>query len=152
MADNLKLEVNMDIRNCKRCGNIYHYNGTGVCNNCTEQEQKDFALVRDYLFEHPNSPAAEINLATGIELKVISRFLKEGRLKMEGEHGDEGLLTCEKCGESIKSGRFCEKCLQELQSELKKTLKPIPKVQGNGGNTTPWSQAKVHTYDHILKK
>ncbi|HBE79157.1 MAG TPA: MerR family transcriptional regulator [Firmicutes bacterium] len=138
----------MDIRNCKRCGNIYHYNGTGVCNNCTEQEQKDFSVVRDYLFEHPNSPAAEINMATGIELKVISRFLKEGRLKMEGE----GLLSCEKCGETIKAGRFCEKCLQEIQSELQKTIKPLPKVQGIGANTSPWSQAKVHTYDHILKK
>jgi flagellar operon protein (TIGR03826 family) len=138
----------MDIRNCKRCGNIYHYNGTGVCNQCAEQEQEDFDKVRDYLFEHPNSPASEINQATGVELKVISRFLKEGRLKMEGQ--DEGIITCDKCGTSIKSGRFCESCLQEMQTELKKAIRPIPNTTINNGSA--WSQAKVHTYDHILKK
>jgi flagellar operon protein (TIGR03826 family) len=138
----------MDIRNCKRCGNIYHYNGTGVCNQCTQQEQEDFDKVRDYLFEHPNSPASEINQSTGVELKVISRFLKEGRLKMEGQ--DEGIITCDKCGASIKSGRFCEACLQEMQSELKKAVRPAPSAPVNTG--TVWAQAKVHTYDHILKK
>jgi flagellar operon protein (TIGR03826 family) len=139
----------MDIRNCKRCNNIYNYNGTAVCNNCTQQEQEDFDKVRDYLFEHPNSPAADINQAIGIEVKVISRFLREGRLRLESDQS-ETLLTCEKCGQSIKSGRFCENCLQTMQTEFRQAIKPLPKVPVNNGN--PWSQGKVHTYDHILKK
>jgi flagellar operon protein TIGR03826 len=138
----------MDIRNCKRCGNIYHYNGSSVCNECAQKEQEDFDKVRDYLFEHPNSPASEINHVTGVDIKVISRFLKEGRLKMEGQN--DGLISCEKCGTVIQSGRFCESCLQEMQAELKKAIKPASSVSVNPG--TVWSQAKVHTYDHILKK
>lgn len=141
----------MDIRNCKRCGNIYNYSGNSVCNHCAQEEQEDFDKVRDYLFEHPNSPASEINQETKVELKTISRFLKEGRLKMEG--GSDSSLTCEKCGETIPSGRFCEKCLQEMQSEFKKAARPAANASSpvNPG-TTVWSQAKVHTYDHILKK
>jgi uncharacterized protein len=142
----------MDIRNCRRCGNIYNYNGTVVCNHCSQQEQEDFDKVRDYLFEHPNSQAAEISRDTGVDLKVISRFLKEGRLKMENGHSGNSLITCEKCGDSIQSGRFCEKCLHEMQSELKKTIKPVERTPVNNNINTVWSQAKVHTYDHILKK
>ncbi|MGE5605494.1 MAG: MerR family transcriptional regulator [Bacteroidota bacterium] len=139
----------MDIRNCKRCGSIYNYNGSAVCNNCAKQEQEDFDKVREYLFEHPNSPAAEISQAIGVEIKVISRFLKEGRLRLEGEKGSDSLLTCEKCGQTINSGRFCENCLQEIQTGFKKAIKP---VSPSPGNNSPWAQGKVHTYDHILKK
>ena len=149
----------MDIRNCKRCGNMFHYNGNSVCNHCSEQEQQDFDKVRDYLFEHPNSPASEINQETGVEVKVITRFLKEGRLKMEGD-GSDSLITCEKCGDAIQSGRYCEKCLQEMQSELKRVARPTQSISSSASSAgslpsnpgAVWSQAKVHTYDHILKK
>ena len=140
----------MDIRNCKRCGNIYNYSGTAVCNNCTKQEQEDFDKVREYLFEHPNSPAMEISQAIEVEVKVISRFLKEGRLRLESEKQSDLVLTCEKCGQLIKTGRFCEECLQEIQTEFKKAVKPIKNMPLNNGS--PWSQGKLHTYEHILKK
>ncbi len=146
----------MDIRNCKRCGGLYNFNGTAVCNNCAKQEQEDFDTIRDYLFEHPNSTAPEISQATKIDMKIISRFLKEGRLRYEGK---EGVLNCERCGETIETGRFCKNCLQELQTELKGSNRPGTSVNNNtsaginkGNINTPWSQAKVHTYEHILKK
>ena len=55
----------MDVRNCKRCGKIFNYMGSAVCNNCLRQEQEDFEKVREYLFQHPNSTAAEVSEAVG---------------------------------------------------------------------------------------
>lgn len=141
----------MEIRNCKRCSRIFNYNGSGVCPNCFLQEQEDFEKVRDFLFVNPNSSTIEVSQGTGVDVKIISRFLKEGRLKGETEGMGDSTLTCDKCGCDIQSGRFCEKCIVEMQSDFKKAVKPAnPNMNNNANN--PWKGGKVHTYDHILRK
>ncbi len=137
----------MDVRNCKRCGKIYNYMGSAVCNNCLQQEQEDFDKIREYLFKNPNSSTAEVSEATGIELKVISRFLKEGRLEADYiRMSDDSALTCEKCGKPVNSGRFCEKCVREMQTDFSKAAKPVSQ-QPRGINP-----GKVHTFEHILRR
>jgi hypothetical protein len=74
----------MDIRNCKRCNKIFRSDGPAVCPECSPNEQGDFSKIRDYLFSHPNSSIFDVNLATGIDVKIISRFLKDGRIDSEG--------------------------------------------------------------------
>jgi hypothetical protein len=71
----------MDIRNCKRCGKIYSYTGVEVCPNCLAIEQEDFSKVRDYLYQNPNSTIPEVSEATGVDVRVITRFLREGRIE-----------------------------------------------------------------------
>ncbi len=140
----------MDIRNCKRCGKIFNYVGVAVCNECSRQEQEDFEKVREYLFNHPNSTTIEVTNATGIDPKVISRLLKEGRLladNIQTPDGDE--IKCEKCGQPIFKGRFCEKCVADMKNEFQKAspspaIKPVINIQPQKG--------RVHTYDHIIKK
>jgi uncharacterized protein len=134
----------MDIRNCRRCGKVYNFNGFAVCPNCTRQEQEDFDKIRDYLFKHPNSSALEVSQATGLELKVITRFQKEGRIESDGMVTSDN-LSCEKCGQPVKSGRFCEQCVQKIQAELKKGTNTI-------ANPRTTFQGKNSTYNHILKK
>ncbi len=137
----------MDVRNCKRCGKIYNYTGGAVCNNCLQQEQEDFEKIRDYLFNNPNSSTAEVSEATGIELKVISRFLKEGRLEADYiKMSDDAALTCEKCGKSVNSGRFCEKCVREMQTDFSRAVKPVSE------SVRSFQPGKVHTFEHILRK
>lgn len=138
----------MDVRNCKRCGKIYNYTGSAVCNNCLRQEQEDFEKIREYLFRNPNSSAAEVSEALGIELKVISRFLKEGRLEADyiRMSDEDSVLTCEKCGRPIKSGRFCENCVREMQSDFSKAIKPTIE------QTKSFQPGKVHTFEHILRR
>lgn len=137
----------MDVRNCKRCGKIYNYTGSGVCNNCLRQEQEDFEKVREYLFNNPNSTTAEVSEATGIELKVISRFLKEGRLEADYiKMSDDSELSCEKCGKPIKSGRFCEICVREMQADFSKAVKPVSEPPRG------FQPGKVHTFEHILRR
>jgi flagellar operon protein (TIGR03826 family) len=137
----------MDVRNCKRCGKIYNYTGSAVCGNCLRQEQEDFEKIREYLFKNPNSSTAEVSEATGIELKVISRFLKEGRLEADYiRMSDDSALTCEKCGKPIISGRFCEGCVKQMQADFNKAAKL------NSRSNNFKSGGKVHTFEHILRR
>ena len=138
----------MDVRNCKRCGKIFNYMGSAVCSNCLQKEQADFERIREYLFTNPNSSTAEVSEATGIELKVISRFLKEGRLEADyiKMSDDDTALTCEKCGKPVNSGRFCEKCVREMQADFSKAVKPISEP---GKSFQP---GRVHTFEHILRR
>ena len=48
-------------------------------------------------------------------------------------------MTCEKCGTPISSGRFCDKCKNEMVNELGSAIKkdipkPAPKKQEDHGN------------------
>jgi flagellar operon protein (TIGR03826 family) len=139
----------MDVRNCKRCGKIYNYTGSAVCGNCLRQEQEDFEKIREYLFRNPNSSTAEVSEATGVELKVISRFLKEGRIEADYiKMSDGSELTCEKCGKPVQSGRFCEGCVKEMQADFSRAAKPI----SGANNTFRPGGGKVHTFEHILRR
>jgi flagellar operon protein (TIGR03826 family) len=141
----------MDIRNCKRCGKVFNYVGVAsVCAECAQREQEDFQKVREYLFAHPNSTTLEVTKATGIDPKVISRLLKEGRLLADNiQISDSEELRCEKCGQAIGKGRFCEKCVSEMKNEFQKAM-PSPAIKPV--TNTQWQAGRVHTYEHIIKK
>lgn len=137
----------MDVRNCKRCGKIFQYKGNWICPNCVQQDDEDFHKVREYIIAHPNSTSIDISQATGVELKTIARFLKEGRLESEYVSGSELGLQCEKCGREIESGRYCESCLNELQTGFKQASRQLEvNVERMKSRET------VHTYDNILNK
>ena len=110
----------MDVRNCTRCGKVYTYDGFRICMHCRREDEKDFKIVKKYLDENPGANISEVSEETGIDAKKIIEFLKEGRLEIEDEHNI--LLTCERCGISIKTGRFCEKCIVEMQREFKQSI------------------------------
>ncbi|HEY8463334.1 MAG TPA: MerR family transcriptional regulator [Bacillota bacterium] len=138
----------MDIRNCRRCGRIYQYNGRYICNNCLRQEEEDFQKVKQDLIDHPGSSLLDVSERTGVELKVITRFLREGRLETEDFELETGELQCENCQRPIKAGRFCDRCAALLEQEFKKA------VQNMGPDKTEVkprsSKEVVYTYKTIL--
>ena len=139
----------MDVRNCKRCNRIFTYTGKNICNYCIEEEQADFDKVREYLFNNRRSTASQVSEATDVDLKVITRFLREGRLESDlVVNDDDGELNCEKCNRQIKSGRFCENCIDELQNGLKKASLEI----SNNLALKNEMKMRVHTFDVVKKK
>ena len=110
----------MDIRNCKRCGLIYVYDGFDICLKCRQKDEEDFKKIKEYLDEYPGANIAEVERETGVESKKIIEFLKEGRLEVADDANI--LLSCERCGTSIRTGRFCEKCAVEMQKEFKQSI------------------------------
>ena len=142
----------MDIRNCRRCGKVFNFVGSMVCNDCVQQEQEDFEKIRNYLFDHPNSITIDVSKATGVDPKVISRMLKEGRLLADNIRvSDSDDLKCEKCGQAISKGRFCEKCVSEMKNDFQKAGNISPSAIKPVSNNQ-WQSGRVHTYEHIVKK
>lgn len=110
----------MDIRNCRRCGRVYSYDGFNICPKCRRDDEADFQKVKKYIEENPSANIKEISDETEVDSKKIIEFLKEGRLEVRDENNL--LLSCERCGKPIKTGRFCDKCTLEMQREFKQAI------------------------------
>ncbi|MDL2289323.1 hypothetical protein LJB83_00985 [Clostridia bacterium OttesenSCG-928-F22] len=111
----------MDIRQCKMCNKLFHYISKPICNECSEEMDRMFIKVRNYLYEKPNADITEISEKTEVPEKYILDFLKEERLSLQTV---SGLLVCEKCGKPIEKGTFCEGCKQELSQALEASIAP----------------------------
>jgi flagellar operon protein (TIGR03826 family) len=108
-----------DLRNCSKCGRLFGYTGNPLCSFCLEEEEDEYVIVRDYLYDNPGSSAAEVSEATGVDTEKIMRFLREERLQISSENQNM-LLECESCGKPIVTGRFCHKCKDNLKNALRK--------------------------------
>lgn len=110
----------MDVRNCRRCGQIYAYDGFNICLKCRREDEEDFKKVKEYLDEYPGSNISQVEEATEVSSKKIIEFLRQGRLEIEDEANV--ILSCERCGASIKTGRFCDQCKVEMEREFKQSI------------------------------
>lgn len=135
----------MDVRNCRRCGKIFSYRGVHVCNDCIEQEEKDFEDVKNYIENHPGASTLEVSSETDVEIKTITRFLREGRLEAEGVQVIDSDLTCDKCGKPISMGRYCDDCTKKLQAELKEAAAKLQKDAARDSRNVNWGS--IHTRD-----
>ncbi|MGM0438620.1 MAG: flagellar protein [Bacillota bacterium] len=113
----------MGIRNCKRCGKIFHYDGVHkICNNCRMKEEEDFEKVKEYLRENPKSSINTVSDETGVEKKTIIEFIKNDRLIAEDLEIDV-TVKCQRCGKEIKHGKYCESCVTEMKDEIESLTK-----------------------------
>lgn len=123
-----------DLRNCSKCGRLFGYVGSPICSYCREEEEDEFKKVKEYLYDYPGSTVFEVSEATGVETEKIMRFLREERLQVSSENPNM-LLECEGCGRPINTGRFCQKCREDLQASMRKEFgldkkpEPIEKIK-----------------------
>lgn len=106
----------MEMRNCKKCGKVFSSFGDKICPECKREEDELFTKVKDYIYDHPHASIKEIAEETQVSEDTILRYLREGRIEV----ADDSLstLTCEKCGKSIKSGRYCQECSTKLANQM----------------------------------
>ncbi|MCM1189469.1 MAG: flagellar protein [bacterium] len=121
----------MNIRNCKMCGRIFNYvSGPAVCPSCKDSLEVKFQEVKDYIREHKGVGINEVAEACDVEAAQIRQWLREDRLEVTE---DSALyLSCESCGAPIRSGRFCEKCKNNMAKNLNSAIsagKPAPKPE-----------------------
>lgn len=109
----------LQFKKCKTCGKIFQSLGSLECPDCIEERERKFQLVKEYLYKEPGASLEKLAEETGVEEKLIIRFLKEGRLEMTSV---EGLLTCEKCGAPVTSGTMCDKCKDKLARAMQSVL------------------------------
>lgn len=111
----------MSIRNCKKCSRIYADDNFDLCPICRNSDAEEFKIVKDFLYDHPGADIQTVAEATGVDTKKIMRFLRDGKLEIVGDSPNL-LLDCERCGTPINSGRFCNKCVAEMEREFKSVL------------------------------
>lgn len=111
-----------DIYTCARCGKIFQYSGIGLrlCQACKEIDAKEFELVKDYIYENLAATVQDTAIATGVRVRRIKEFLRDGRLLIPDN--SVIFINCESCGASIKCGRLCRECANALSGEKKKEM------------------------------
>ena len=123
----------MAIRNCRKCDRIFADDNFDLCPICRDKDMADFKKVKDFLYDYPGADIQTVSEATGVSTKKIIKFLREGKLEIRDDSPNL-VLDCERCGAPIKTGRFCNKCVAEMEREFKSVLpsKDTSPVKGLG--------------------
>ncbi len=74
---------------CELCGRFYEMNEKEIhltlCDECRVTEKGYFDTVREYLYNNHGASALEIANATGVPLKAIDRYIREGRIMYKNQ-------------------------------------------------------------------
>ncbi|MBQ8280018.1 MAG: flagellar protein [Roseburia sp.] len=107
----------MDVKNCKGCNRLFQYiGGVPLCPACREALEDKFAEVKEYIYQNPGTSINQVAEATDVSTKQIKQWIREDRLVLS-EASPDGIL-CEHCGVPICSGRFCDKCKNQMASSF----------------------------------
>lgn len=107
---------------CEMCNGKVFYVNSGMyrCEQCGYEMYDDFGKVRNYWEVNGPAPALIISEATGVSTELIEGFLRQGRVEIPD--GSKYYIKCEKCGCSIRFGRFCPDCVRELAGGIRSVL------------------------------
>lgn len=127
-----------EIRYCKECRRMFQYvSGPVLCHACKKKDDEEFEKVRIFLRDYPGANMQEVSSNTGVKASRINRWLKEERLEVS--EGSPVALNCEKCGDRIRSGRFCVECSKALAREMMQARNELKQRLGS------WSDKKGNT-------
>lgn len=108
---------------CEKCDGKMIYQGNGIynCAECGEEALDDYGKIRKFLEEYGSDSAVAISRATGVDLGIVSMFLKDGRIQIP--EGSRLFIKCERCGCSLRYGRYCRECTMELAGDIRNAFK-----------------------------
>lgn len=113
----------MNVKNCRKCRRIFNYvMGPILCPNCREAEEEKFQEVKKYVQENRRCGMQEVSEACDVTLNQIQQWLREERLVLSDD-SPMG-IGCEKCGKMIKSGRFCQECVNQMTNSFQSVTTP----------------------------
>jgi flagellar operon protein (TIGR03826 family) len=133
-----------DIRNCPRCGKLFSYVRSPICPLCQEKDEEEYKVVKEYIYEHPGVNITIVAEETGVSVEKILRFLREERLELVSD-SDNLILECERCKVPIRTGRYCEKCKNELANSFKKEF-------GIGASSGKKKEERMYTITRIKNR
>ncbi len=78
----MALESKSHFIKCGLCGTLTTSGfGYGVCHNCVEEDQRLYAIAKKAMKPNQVVGLADLCKQTGIEAKIIQRWVDTGRLK-----------------------------------------------------------------------
>ena len=105
------------ILQCRFCNMPFQSLGGKICNNCLDQIDLDFAVIRDYIYENPGIFSIDrICEETGVKKRVILYLIDEKRLAFSTPEG--GVFSCSICHKPITDGSMCDDCKNSLSMTL----------------------------------
>ncbi len=116
----------MEYSNCPRCGKLFVRLNKPICPECEKEEEKAFDNLRDYLDKNPDQPMAVVSDNTGVPMRRILQYIRDGRLEMTMGIADENPLKCVRCGTPILIGTYCTPCqikyTQDVQNMMDESI------------------------------
>ncbi len=106
----------MDVRNCRKCGNLFEFMGNPVCPNCVKQMEEKFLEVRQYIYDNPGASMPMVSEETDVPMQQIKKWVREERLSFSKDSNVS--IQCEKCGRPILTGRYCPGCKKNMANSL----------------------------------
>jgi ribosomal protein L32 len=76
--------------------------------------------VKEYIRENKGVGIPAVAEACEVDAGQIRQWLREERLELSEDSAV--FLTCENCGQPIRSGRFCEKCTLNMTKGFQEVL------------------------------
>ena len=108
----------MDVRNCKKCGKLFQYQGESICPVCAKEMEEKFMSVRTYIYDNPHANVIQVAEDNDVPIQQIKKWVRQERLSFSKESGIS--IDCEKCGRPILTGRFCKECKATMTDSLSK--------------------------------
>lgn len=92
-----------------------------LCGNCQKALEDKFAVVKEYIYTHPNAGMQEVASENEVSTVQIQKWIREERLSFS----DDSVvgIECENCGTQIKTGKYCKSCKDKLANNLGKAYK-----------------------------
>lgn len=111
----------MDVRNCKICGRLFNYlSGPNICESCRADTERKFQNTKEYIRENPRASIQEISDANEVTTNQIRQWIREERLQFTDDSPIG--IECEGCGATIKTGKFCEACKNNMANVLAQSI------------------------------
>lgn len=94
--------------------------GPFLCQNCKHELELKFQEVKKYVQENARTGIREVSEACDVSASQIQQWIREERLIFSEASPIE--LGCERCGKSIRTGKFCAQCKNNLSNALKESI------------------------------
>lgn len=72
---------------CRTCGGLFAFLPRGICADCQDEREHRYQDVRDWLLDNRGASILQAAEATGVDERLISEFVREGRLEIIGAAG-----------------------------------------------------------------
>ena len=132
----------MNIIQCKICNKPFQSISGRTCPDCLNKIDREFIIVRDYIYDNPDSRIDKVSEETGVSKAIIMHLLKEGRLSLDTPDSD-GALLCEICKKPINTGRMCKECKSKVATTMNKSI--------DGGKSPQPEKTELKASKHTAK-
>ncbi|GIO35212.1 hypothetical protein J41TS12_00730 [Paenibacillus antibioticophila] len=124
--------MDMNLGNCPRCGKLFAKNFRDICPACSKDIEREYELCLEYLRAEKTATIQEVSEATGVSIKQITKFIREGRISIA--NNPNMMYPCEVCGVLIREGNMCDSCRSRLARDLSAVAKEEGSSSGSNEN------------------